>query len=90
MGLERLHKIGNPRLIASGIAEGASISLEGENVGEKGIADLRIAIPVEYGVDRLRQLGAARLVDTARVDPDVAVTIAMCDLTCSSYFLRAP
>ena len=33
--------------------------------------DRRPPIPREHGVDRIRQFRTARLVDTARVDPDV-------------------
>ena len=45
------------------------------NVGKESIADLGIAVPIEHRVDGLRQLGAARLVDTGRVDPDVLEAI---------------
>ena len=43
------------------------------DVSEMGIANLGEAIPQPHRIDRFGQLGAARLIDTARIDPDVPV-----------------
>ncbi len=40
-----------------------------------GVADLRPAVPSPHGVDGLGQLRAATFVNTARVNPDVAVAV---------------
>ena len=50
------------------------------DIREKGVTYLRITVPVEHGVDSLRQLGATGLVNAGRVNPDVAVTVLAGDL----------
>ena len=49
--------------------------LSGRDVGEICIADLCEAVPLVHGVDGFGKLGAAGFVDTARVDPDVAIAV---------------
>ena len=51
------------------------------------VADLGEGVPVEHRVDRLRQLGAAFLVDTARVDPDPSVAVGLRDFTAPADLL---
>ena len=40
------------------------------HVGKVGVALPRFGVPAKHGIDRLGQLSAALLIDTARVDPD--------------------
>ena len=47
----------------------------GWNIREECIADVGIGVPLVHGVDRLRELGATRLVNAARVDPKVAIAV---------------
>ena len=60
----------------------------GGDIREEGIADLGVAVPVEHRVDGLGQLGAAGFIDTAGVDPDVAVTVAAGDFARLPDFVR--
>ena len=39
-------------------------------IGKVRIADPRPVIPLEHGINGLGELGATRLVDAARIDPD--------------------
>ena len=49
------------------------------DVGGVGVAHRREVVPLVHGIDSLGLLGAARLVDAARVDPNVAIAVLPCD-----------
>ena len=49
------------------------------DVAQVPVADVREGVVAEHGVDRLRELRAARLVDAAGVDPHPAVAVALCE-----------
>ena len=75
----------------SAFAEGRMILvgvLVGGHVCEVRVAHVRGLVPRIHRVDSLRQLGAARLVDAARVDPDVPVAVLARDRTCVPDFGR--
>lgn len=49
------------------------------DICEVDVALVRVTIPLKHGVNGLLELGAARLVDTARVDPEImqAITLSL-------------
>ena len=57
------------------------------NVRKERVTDGSFAVPGEHGVDGFGELGAARLVDTARVDPDVAESMSARNGTRIPYFV---
>ena len=59
----------------------------GRNVPEVRVAQVRAPVPLVHGVDRLGQLRAARLVDAARIDPDVLEAVSPRHLACPSDLL---
>ena len=52
-------------------------------------ANGRLLVPATHGIDRLAQLGAARLVDAAGINPDVFEPLSSCGLGCSFHFCKA-
>lgn len=48
-------------------------ALSGLEIREVDVADIGISVPGKHAVDGLGQLGATRLVDATRVDPNVGV-----------------
>ena len=61
---------------------------DGVNIAEEGKTDTGEGVVSEHGVDRLGELGTARLVDTAGVDPHPLVTLSFRDLAASADLLR--
>ena len=49
----------------------------GRDVVEVRVADVRARVPREHGVDGLGELGAARAVDAAGVDPEPLVAVRL-------------
>jgi hypothetical protein len=55
-----------------------------------GNAALGLLVPLKHGVDGLAQLGAAGLVDAARIDPDMVHSLGQCELTYGLDLLESP
>src|SRR5262249_8258215 len=65
---------GPPAREPAALLEGRGVG--GLDVDQVGVTHLGIAVPLEHGVDGLGKLGAAALVDAARVDPDISIAVA--------------
>jgi len=58
-------------------------------VFQEGVAHSGLAIPGKHGVDGLGELGAAGLVDAARVDPDIIVAVVEGNLSTLEHLEEA-
>ena len=51
----------------------------GRHIREESVADTGTGVPLVHGIYGFRKLGATSLVDTAGVDPKIAIAVLSCD-----------
>ena len=58
------------------------------DVGQVGIAGCGLFIPIEHGVDGLRQFSTASFINTTCVDPDIVKATAQCFFAATLDLIR--